>query len=66
MSRIERDTDGDGKPDVFETYQPNGGRPELAKREEDKDGDGKPDVTSVYENGRLKSRQISDPSLVPL
>jgi len=66
MSRIERDTDSDGKRDVFETYKPKEGRPELARREEDKDGDGNVDVTSVYENGRLKSRQMNDPNLVPL
>ena len=50
----------------FETYEAEEGRPVLAKREEDKDGDGTVDVTSVYEKGRLKSRQISDPNLVPL
>ena len=65
-SRIERDTNKDGAPDVFETYGSNKGKPVLAKREEDKNGDGKIDVTSIYENGKLKSREISDPSLVPL
>jgi hypothetical protein len=38
----------------------------LARREEDKNGDGNIDITSIYENGRLKTREISDPSLVPL
>jgi len=66
MVRVERDTDGDGKRDLFETYEPETGRPILAKREEDKDGDGNIDVTSIYENGKLKSREISDPGLVPL
>ncbi|MBW2267653.1 MAG: hypothetical protein JRH16_03675 [Deltaproteobacteria bacterium] len=66
MVRVERDTDDDGKRDVFETYEHKTGHPVLARREEDKDGDGHIDVTSIYENGRLKSREISDPSLVPL
>ena len=66
MVRMERDTDGDGKRDLFETYAPETGRPVLSKREEDKDGDGTIDVTSSYENGKLKSREISDPGLVPL
>lgn len=66
MARLERDTDGDGKKDLFETYEPQSGRPVLARREEDKNGDGSVDVTSIYENGRLKSREINDPSLVPL
>ena len=66
MARLERDTNDDGKKDLFETYEPKGGRPVLAKREEDKNGDGSVDVTSIYENGRLKSREINDPSLVPL
>jgi hypothetical protein len=66
IAHIERDTNGDGKPDVFETYDSLKGRPVLTKREEDKNGDGRVDVTSVYENGKLKSREISDPSLVPL
>lgn len=66
VTRVEQDTDSDGKRDLFETYEAREGRPELAKREEDKNGDGQVDVTSLYENGRLKSRQISDPSLVPL
>lgn len=66
MVRIERDTDDDGTRDLFETYERKTGRPVLARREEDKDGDGSIDITSNYKNGRLKSREISDPSLVPL
>ena len=66
MSRVERDTDGDGTRDVFETYEAAKGRPQLTKREEDKDGDGEVDVTSIYENGKLVRREIADPDLVPL
>ena len=66
IASIERDTNGDGKRDVFETYERKAGRPVLARREEDKNGDGNIDITSIYENGRLKTREISDPSLVPL
>ena len=66
VARIERDTGGSGKPDVFETFDARGGKAVLTKREEDKDGDGNIDITSIYENGKLVKREISDPSLVPL
>jgi hypothetical protein len=64
--RIERDTKGRGKPDVFETFTAKTGKPELAKREEDMNGDGKIDVTSIFQGGKLVSREISDPTLMPL
>jgi antitoxin component YwqK of YwqJK toxin-antitoxin module len=62
----ERDTNGDGKPDTFETYEQIAGKPSLKQRDEDKNGDGTIDVKSVYENGKLKQREISDPTLMPL
>jgi len=66
VSRVERDTNGDGKPDTFETYEQIAGKPSLKERDEDKNGDGTIDVRSVYENGKLKQREISDPTLTPL
>jgi hypothetical protein len=66
VARIERDTDGSGRPDVFETYAILDGEPVLTKREEDKNQDGTIDITSIYENGKLVRREISDPSLMPL
>jgi hypothetical protein len=66
VSRVEKDTAKHGKPDVVETYAQQGDKTVLTKREEDKNGDGKPDVVSIYEDGKLKERQIADPSLVPL
>ena len=66
IARIERDTNADGVPDVFEVFSAKDGVPVLARREEDKNGDGSIDVTSIYENGKLVRREISDPTLVPL
>ena len=66
VARVERDSNGDGKPDTFETYEQLAGKPTLKQRDEDKNGDGKIDVHSVYENGKLKQREISDPTLTPL
>jgi hypothetical protein len=64
--RVERDTKGRGKADLFETFTPKAGKPELAKREEDMNGDGKIDVVSIFQGGKLVSREISDPTLMPL
>jgi len=66
VTRIERDKAGRGKADVVETFGQQGGKTVLVKREEDVNGDGKVDVTSSYENGKLKSREVADPALVPL
>jgi antitoxin component YwqK of YwqJK toxin-antitoxin module len=66
ISRVERDANGDGKADTFETYEQIAGKPSLKQRDEDKNGDGTVDVKSVYENGKLKQREISDPTLMPL
>ena len=66
IARIERDKEGTGTPNVFETYEPADGKPQLARREEDVNGDGQIDIISVYENGRLVRREVSDPALMPL
>jgi antitoxin component YwqK of YwqJK toxin-antitoxin module len=66
ITRIEKDQKGTGKADTFETYVQQEGRAVLSSREEDVNGDGQVDVKSSYENGKLKNREISDPSLVPL
>jgi hypothetical protein len=66
VTRIERDKGGEGKPDSFETFAQEGSKTVLVRREEDANGDGTIDITSVYENGKLKTREVSDPSLIPL
>lgn len=66
ISRIEKDQKGTGKADTFETYVQQGGKTVISTREEDVNGDGKVDIKSTYENGKLKNREISDPSVVPL
>ncbi|CAG0991402.1 hypothetical protein MYXO_02422 [Myxococcaceae bacterium] len=66
IAKIDKDQKGAGKPDTFETYVQANGKTVIASREEDVNGDGTIDVKSTYENGKLKNREISDPSLVPL
>jgi antitoxin component YwqK of YwqJK toxin-antitoxin module len=66
VTKVERDKSGRGKPDTFETFAQQNGKTVLTRREEDANGDGKVDIISVYENGKLKSREVSDPTLVPL
>jgi hypothetical protein len=64
--RVERDTKGDGKPDVFEDFEQQGGKTVLTRREEDVNQDGSADVISTYDKGKLVKREITDPSLMPL
>jgi hypothetical protein len=64
--RVERDTKGDGKPDVFEDFEQQGGKTVLTRREEDVNQDGTADVISTYDKGKLVKREITDPSLMPL
>ena len=64
--RVERDTKGDGKPDVFETFEQQDGKTVLVRREEDVNQDGSADVISIYDKGKLVKREITDPSLTPL
>jgi hypothetical protein len=66
VARVERDKAGKGTPDTFESFGQQNGKTVLTRREEDANGDGKVDIISVYENGKLKSREVSDPTLVPL
>jgi hypothetical protein len=66
VTRIERDTLDQGKPNVFESYETRGEQTLLARKEEDVDGDGSIDVVSSYEEGRLVQRAISDEALSPL
>ncbi len=57
----DRDTDGDGTLDRFETFDREG---RVTHRAEDLDGDGQIDIRTFYENGSLSRREISNPSLV--
>jgi hypothetical protein len=64
--KVERDTKGSGKPDVFESFDQQDGKTVLVRREEDVNQDGTPDIVSIYDKGKLVKREISDPSLTPL
>ncbi len=64
--RVERDAKGDGRPDVFESFEQQDGKTVLVRREEDVNQDGSADVISIYDKGKLVKREITDPSLTPL
>ncbi len=49
------DLDHDGKPDLYEYYDPNG---VLRRREAGYDGTGIVDVIEIYENGKLAKREL--------
>ncbi len=61
--RVERDSTGDGKPNVVESFEQQGGKTVLTRREEDKNEDGTPDVISIYDKGKLVKKEINDPSV---
>jgi hypothetical protein len=60
--RVERDAKGDGKPDVVESFEQQGGKTVMTRREEDTNQDGTPDVISIYDKGKLVKKEINDPS----
>ena len=52
--RKERDLNGDGRVDVWETYDDEGN---VAKQAYDLDFDGKPDLVITYEKGQLVRKE---------
>jgi hypothetical protein len=59
LHRESRDTNGDGRLDQIEYFDP---LASLVLREEDLDGDGEIDVRTHYRAGRMVSREIINPS----
>jgi tetratricopeptide (TPR) repeat protein len=57
----ERDSNGDGRVDLLQYFDPAGA---LRLREQDLDGDGVPDVRTTYRNGHLIRREIANPELL--
>ena len=66
ISRIERDSRGEGAVTLVETFDTASGQAVLSRKDEDVNGDGEVDVISIYEEGKLIRREISDPALVEL
>jgi tetratricopeptide (TPR) repeat protein len=60
VSGESRDTNADGRLDVFDRLDAEG---RVALREEDVDGDGEIDVRSHYERGKLVRRELARPEL---
>jgi hypothetical protein len=55
--RRERDTNGDGRPDIVVALDPPTGT--VLREDRDLNGDGRPDVSAYYENGKVVRREIS-------
>ena len=55
--RRERDTNGDGRPDIVVALAPATGT--VLREDRDLNGDGRPDVSAYYENGQVVRREIS-------
>ena len=63
--RVELDTNGDDKPDVFEYYEGrDASRLELVRKEEDATHNGEIDITSYYKKGKLVRKEVSNPDLL--
>jgi antitoxin component YwqK of YwqJK toxin-antitoxin module len=59
LDHEEQDHDGDGRAEVTVRYDAN---EQIVGREEDLDGDSVVDLISHFENGKLTSRELLDPS----
>jgi hypothetical protein len=59
VAKVERDTDGDGKLDLWVYYDPEKNGEVVLKEEKDLNGDGAADLWSFYESGRLVRRDLS-------
>jgi len=66
VTHIELDKSGRGFADTFESFEANGDKTVIARREEDLDGDGEIDMVSIYRRGKLVRREILKPEVVPL
>lgn len=59
LARVEKDVSGDGKMDLWITYDADQSEPVVVKEDRDLDGDGAVDLWSYYEGGRLVRRDVS-------
>jgi hypothetical protein len=57
----DRDTNGDGRADLFERFDDTGA---LTLREQDMNGDGNVDIRTAYRDGRIVRREIVNPEVV--
>jgi hypothetical protein len=55
--RRERDTNGDGRPDIVVVLDAASGA--VQREDRDLNGDGRPDVSAYYQGGRVVRREIS-------
>ena len=55
--RRERDSNGDGRPDIVVVLDPASGA--VLREDRDLNGDGRPDVSAYYERGHVVRREIS-------
>ena len=57
LSKVEKDTLGNGRPDTWIYYDKDGET--IVKEERDLNGDGAADLWTYYENGRIVRRDVS-------
>ena len=59
LAKIEKDTNGGGRPDLWIYYDTSQDGEIVLKEERDLNGDGIADLWAYYENGRLVRRDVS-------
>ncbi|HEY3152097.1 MAG TPA: hypothetical protein VGK65_10600, partial [Candidatus Binatia bacterium] len=59
LARVEKDTSGNGRPDLWIYYDATRDGEIVVKEERDLNGDGVVDLWSYYDNGRLTRRDVS-------
>jgi len=59
LAKIEKETSGQGRPDLWIYYDTTKDNETVVKEERDLNGDGVADLWSYYENGRLVRRDVS-------
>jgi hypothetical protein len=59
LAKVEKDTNGQGRPDLWIFYDATREGEIVVKEERDLNSDGLPDLWSFYDNGRLVRRDVS-------
>ena len=63
IEKVEKDSTGQGRPDLWLFYDTSRDGEIVVKEERDLNGDGVADLWSFYDNGRLVRRDVNAPGL---
>jgi len=63
LEKVEKDSSGQGRPDLWIYYDTSRDGEIVIKEERDLNGDGVADLWSFYDNGRLVRRDVNAPGL---